>query len=85
MNIIARTSEHSLSIHNGDILLDINNNREYSVVYINVKNNSIIVCQRNISRLDMTLLNLDTVKQYVLEQTYMVTEPTNTALISRHF
>ena len=70
MNIIARTSEHSLSIHNGDILLDINNNREYSVVYINVKNNSIIVCQRNISRLDMTLLNLDTVKQYVLEQTY---------------
>lgn len=75
MNIIARTSEHSLSIHNGDILLDINNNREYSVVYINVKNNSIIVCQRNISRLDMTLLNLDTVKQYVLEQTYMVTEP----------
>ena len=75
MNIIARTSEHSLSIHNGDILLDINNSREYSVVYINVKNNSIIVCQRNISRLDMTLLNLDTVKQYVLEQTYMVTEP----------
>ena len=75
MNITKKTSEQGLSIHNGDILLNTDSGDEYGIIYIDALNNSLIVCRRHVSNLDLSVMSLDEVKQKILEQAYVITEP----------
>lgn len=75
MSITTMTLEQGLSIHNGDILLKADNGEEYSIIYIDAHNSSLIVCRRNISSLDMLVLSLNDIKQKILEQEYVIAKP----------
>ena len=62
----------TITLHTGDVLIDKENAIEYSIIFVNVREDAIIVCQRNITRLSLSVLKLSEVYKGVVTGAFAV-------------
>ena len=62
----------TITLHTGDVLIDKENAIEYSIIFVNVREDAIIVCQRNITKLSLSVLKLSEVYKGVVTGAFAV-------------